>query len=46
VLVGLLAIRSSLEGKFFKRVGPLVTLEGEVNNEDRLLDVMIENKLR
>jgi hypothetical protein len=30
---------------FFMRVGPSVTLEGEVNDEDRLLDVMIENEL-
>jgi hypothetical protein len=31
------------EGKFFKRVGPSVALDGEENDEDRLLDIMIEN---
>lgn len=30
-------------GKFFKRVGPSVALDGEENDEDRLLDIMIEN---
>ncbi len=37
---------AQFEGKFFKRVGPSVALEGEENDEDRLLDIMIENELR
>ncbi|KAM5436619.1 hypothetical protein McanMca71_001737 [Microsporum canis] len=34
------------EGMFYRRPGPSVALEGEVNDEDRLLDVMIENETR
>ena len=34
------------ERKFFKRVGPSIALEGEENDADRLLDIMIENELR
>lgn len=37
---------AEFERKFFKRVGPSVTLEGEENDEDKLLDIMIENELR
>jgi hypothetical protein len=34
------------EGMFFRRPGPSVALEGEVNDEDRLLNIMIENEMR
>lgn len=36
----------TFERNFFTRVGPSVALEGEVNDENRLLDVMIENEMR
>lgn len=33
------------EGMFFRRPGPSVALEGEVNDEDRLLNIMLENEM-
>jgi thiamine kinase-like enzyme len=37
---------AQFEGNFFERVGPSVAQKGEENDEDRLLDIMIENELR
>lgn len=34
------------EGMFFRRPGPSVALEGETNDEDGLLDILIENEMR
>jgi len=34
------------EGKFFKRTGPSVALDGEVNDEERLLDIMTEHEIK
>ncbi|KAM5441511.1 hypothetical protein MferCBS31731_003582 [Microsporum ferrugineum] len=34
------------EGRFYRRPGPSVALEGEVNDEGRLLDMMTENETR
>jgi aminoglycoside phosphotransferase len=34
------------EGMFFRRPGPSVALEGEVNDEDRLLNIMVENEMK
>jgi hypothetical protein len=39
-------IPRSLKPCFFRRPGPSVALEGEVNDEDRLLNIMIENEMR
>ena len=32
------------ERKFYKRTGPSVALDGEVNDEERLLDIMTEHE--
>ncbi len=37
---------AGFEGMFFRRPGPSVVLEGEVNDEDQLLDVMYKNEDR
>lgn len=34
------------EGMFFRRPGPSVALEGEVNDEKQLLDTMYENEAK
>jgi hypothetical protein len=34
------------EGMFFRRPGPSVALEGEVNDEDLLLNIMTENEMK
>ncbi len=34
------------EGMFFRRPGPSVALDGEVNDEKVLLDIMYENEAR
>ena len=34
------------EGKFFMRIGPSVALDGEVNDEARLLDIMTEHEMK
>jgi hypothetical protein len=39
-------LSAQFEGKFFKRVKASVPLQREENDEDRLLDIMIENELR
>ena len=33
------------EGMFFRRPGPSVALEGEANDEDLLLDIMLRNEM-
>jgi hypothetical protein len=34
------------EGMFYRRLGPSVALEGEVDDVDRLLKVMVENEMK
>jgi aminoglycoside phosphotransferase len=34
------------ESKFFMRVGPSVALDGEVNDEEQLLDIMTEHEMK
>jgi aminoglycoside phosphotransferase len=33
------------EGMFFRRPGPSAALEGEVNDEDELLNILIDNQI-
>lgn len=37
---------AEFEGMFFRRPGPSVALEGEVNDEKHMLDIMYENDAR
>lgn len=37
---------TEFEGMFFRRPGPSVALEGEINDEKQLLDIMYENEAR
>jgi aminoglycoside phosphotransferase len=34
------------EGMFFRRPGPSVALQGEIDDEDRLLNVILENEMK